>query len=107
MALSNAERQARYQQRRKQRVGECVTSDDVVRAVRLLYEKQARFPENRLPPFEDWLAEQRKKKGGGGWRDMLPDDPDAETYVDFAANDAALLVRVAKVVHAMRFPPSD
>lgn len=107
MALSNAERQARYQQRRKQRDSECITSDDVVRAVRLIYDEQARFPENRLPPFEDWLAEQRSKKRGGSWRDMLPDDPDSETYVDFSADEADLLIKVAKVVRAMHFPPSD
>lgn len=88
-------------------MAECVTADDVERAVRLLYDYTAQFPDNGMPPFDEWVAEQRKKKGGGSWRDMLPDSIDPLDYEDFAPNDAALLLKVAKVVHSMHNPPAN
>lgn len=108
MVLSNAERQARYQQRLKERMQECVTPEDVERAIQLIYELQASyFPEtDPQPDFETWKASQATKKRGGNWYEMLPNEIDPEAYSDFAQSDATLLLKVAKVAHAMKYPPT-
>lgn len=102
MALSNAERQARYQARLKQRAKVAITPDDVVEAVRLLYEDFRKHED--CPPFAEWMAEQATKKRNN-WAGFLPYDTHPDTYEDFSAKDADLLIRVAAVRKAMLTPP--
>lgn len=104
MVLSNAERQARFHERRKAKLAECVTPEDVRKAVRIQYELAAQFPENHLPPYADWLDEQRSKKRGRDWGNFVPDDPDPENY-DGSPEERELLAKVGAVFHAARFPP--
>ena len=104
MALSNAERQARYQERLKRRMAECVTPDDVRDAVRIQSEQFAALPENRLQQsFDEWLAEQRKLKRSK-WRYFVPDDPDPENY-EGTETERALLAKVGAVMLAATIPP--
>lgn len=103
MALSNAERQRRFRQRKAQ----AVTPDDVVRAARLMYEQfLAENSHEKLPPFDEWAAGLSGKRAKH-WTEFVPDDPTPELYEDFAAEDAALLLRVASVVRAVRKPPPE
>jgi hypothetical protein len=104
MALSNAERQARYLDRLRSKAQQGVTPDEIVRAARLVYENQA--SDRHDISWEDWLALARQKRNRDWWRDILPDDLDPEAYEDFATADAALLLRVAAVVRAVKFPPA-
>lgn len=105
MVLSNAQRQARHRARMKALVETAVTPDDVRRAVRLYYEDFAAEPRNRAQPFEDWLAGPARKKRGEQWREFVPDALDLDAYSDFAPDAAALLLKVAAVVRAVRYPP--
>lgn len=87
-------------------VESAVTPDDVRRAVRLLYESFAADPHNRAEPFEKWASGLRgKRRIGDLWMQFAPDDLDPEAYSDFAPDDAALLLKVAAVVRAVKFPP--
>lgn len=106
MAMTNAERQARYHRRKLERIAECVTPGDVRRAVRLMYDEHAREPLNGAHSFEEWSAMQAKKRGGGEWMELVPSSASAEAYSDyFSEEDAALLARVGAVYEAMRSPP--
>lgn len=104
MVLSNAERQARYRQRIKSQADAGVTPADIRRACRLFYDLAAAELNEGWPPFDEWEAAQRRKKGGGGWSEMLPDDPDPKAYEGLSDEDAAFLAKVAAVVRATRFP---
>lgn len=108
MARTNAERQAAYQKRKSKRLAECVTSDDVIEAVRLMYERfREDTPNEALPPFNEWLSGLKGKAGAQQWQGVasfaLIDD--AEDFDDFRPDEAALLLKVAAVAKAIQFPP--
>ena len=107
MALTNAERQARFRARKQKQSGECVTTEEIRRAARLMYDHFASLPENRALPWDEYLAECRTRRGRGRWRDLLPDDPDPEVYDEFPPEDAALLVKVATLMRVVNFPPDE
>ena len=103
MALSNKERQARYQRRLKERLAECVTAEDIVEAARLWYGLALEHDPDALS-FDDWL----KTKGARSlWSQNLPYETDAEAYADLPPEQAELLLRVAKVVSAVLYPPAS
>lgn len=106
MALSNAERQARYQRRAKQRLTECVTPEDVVQAAKLMYDDFTKYELGDQPSFDEWRAKQSNKRVAAGWREMLPDTGDIAQYEDFAAKDASLLSRVGAIIAATNRPPA-
>ncbi|KZY55399.1 hypothetical protein A3736_01870 [Erythrobacter sp. HI0063] len=108
MARTNAERQAAYQKRKSKRLAECVTPDDVIEAVRLMYEQfREDTPNEELPPFDQWLLGLRGQRGAKLWQGMggFTSIKVAEDVDNFAPQDAALLLKVAAVVRAINFPP--
>lgn len=107
MVKTNAQRQAEYQRRRKDMLAQCVTPDDVRRAARLLYDDAVRHAAEPQP-YEEFLQAARKKsaKVGDFLLQMMSDSTDPEYYDGFAPDDAALLVKVAAVYRAMKYPPA-
>lgn len=106
MVLSNAERQARHRARMKELRETAVTPDDVVKAARLIYDGFAAEPLNGAAPFEEWVAGLRSQgRGGGLWMEFVPTSVEPDSYDDFPPDDAALLMRVAAVARAVKFPP--
>jgi hypothetical protein len=98
MALSNAQRQQRHRQRLKEK-SSGVTVEQVVRAARLMHAAA-----NEHGEYGDWegLLKVLAKKPHL-WTQWLPDRPE-ESYSQFGA-DAPLMKAVAKVVHAILYPP--
>ncbi|MBO9510599.1 hypothetical protein [Erythrobacter sp. A6_0] len=108
MARTNAERQAAYQKRKNQRLAECVTPDDVIEAVHLMYEQFRKdHPHEDHPPFGEWLSGLKGRKGAEQWQGMAPFQwiRDAEDVEEFGPEEAALLLKVAAVVRAIKSPP--
>lgn len=101
MAVSNAERQARYRQRLKQRASG-VTVDDIVRAARLMHAlAKEEDGDNELPDWDDLLHDLAKRPSN--WTQWLPEDPE-KSYSPFGPN-AQFMRSVAKVVDAVFNPP--
>ena len=108
MARTNAERQAAYQERKRKRLAECVTPDDVIVAVRLMYERfRADIPNEDHPPFEEWLSGLKGRAGAQQWQGIASFTliKDVEDTEDFSPDEAALLLKVAAVAKAIQFPP--
>lgn len=104
--MTNAERQALFQQRRKERIEKCVTADEVVEAARLLWEAHAADPLNRIEgTWDDFVQRCRSKRGSGSWLEMLPDSADPEDYDGFTQPERALLSRVGAIVRAVKYAP--
>lgn len=102
--MTNAERQAAFQRRKRKRLALCVTPGDVRRAARLNYEAFAREnPQENLEPFDAWEAKQRKAKRGGYWGEMMPASADPDDY-EGSPEERAFLARVGAVVLACRVP---
>ena len=102
--LTTAERQARYRQRLKDQAAHGVTPDEINRARRILYEREASDPLNRLEPWEDWVALCRQRKHRERWRSFLPESGDIVDWVDYG-DDAALLAKVGAIVEAINKVP--
>lgn len=106
MALTNAQRQARFRERQREEQRQRIGPDDIVEAARLYYEAvHAAWPKPDSPFFEDWMAAQADQPGGGNWADFIPDDPDPASYAGIAPDHADFLARVGAVVSAVRRPP--
>jgi hypothetical protein len=111
MALSNAERQARFRNRLKAKAQSGVTPEEVREAVRVQYELQAAEPTLGLGPFDEWAEKCRSRKGRGQWQTMVPESDDPSDYMEDAVGagatpeQAALLARVGAVWLAMTKPP--
>lgn len=106
MVLSNAERQARFRERLKAKVGAGVTPDDVRRAVRMCFEAwQAESGETLS--FDDWHAGLKKgEKGNSAWREFAPHSDDPEDYWEhLSAEDRDFLAKVGAVALAVLKPP--
>ncbi|HKX77163.1 MAG TPA: hypothetical protein VJM34_01445 [Novosphingobium sp.] len=104
MVKTPAERQAEFRQRKQQRLDECVTPDDVRRAIRLIYEYCRSQPGDRSPPWDEWLAHCQSRRGANSWFQMVPESDDPADYDDFALIDAVLLAKVGAVFKAMKVP---
>lgn len=108
MVLSNAERQARFQKKLRERLSSGVTPDMIVRAVKIVFFKSAE-DDPSLPAWEEWLKTAHAKRGSGMWRDAVenlrwcrtPDD-----VQEYSQADAELLLRVGAVVRAASEPPN-
>lgn len=107
MAKTTAERQAQFRKRKQERLNQCITPEDVRRAVQLVFHHLAAESGDRIGSWEEWQAAQRKKRAGGDWIRFVPESADLEDYDDFSPGDAALLAKVGAVYQAMRFPPDD
>lgn len=107
MAKTTAERQAAFRQRTQQRLEQCITPDDVRRAVRLLYEHVRSQPGDQSPPWDEWVESCRTRRGRSSWMRLVPDIGDLDAYEDFAPSDAALLAKVGAVYEAMQKPPEE
>jgi len=104
--MTNAERQAQFQRRRRERIEKCVTPDEVVKATRLLWEAYASDPLNQIEgTWEDFLKRCHSNRGHNTWLEMAPDSADPEDYEGFDGEDRALLARVGAVVCAVKRPP--
>lgn len=107
MAMTTAERQAQYRKRKQQQLENCITPDEVRRAVRLMFD----FVEEQYPPqerqgWDRWLSSCQTKAGRGQWFDMLPMENVRDQWIEdgFSPEDAALLSKVAAVRNAMVQP---
>lgn len=107
MALSNSEKQARFRQRKQERLNECVTPADIDRAVQMVYEGR-RHDEPENPPFAEWLANLERlpiRKAGELWRGLMPDSGDPGQYHDHLSDDDRhFLAKVGAVIAASQFP---
>lgn len=110
MVLSNAERQARFQKRLRERAALSqigITPADIDRAVQMFYEA-CRHDDPSLPPFAEWLADVERRaagKAGSMWQEMVPESGDPEYYHDhLSEEDRLFLAKVGAVVTASRLP---
>lgn len=114
MVLSNAERQARYQKRLRERAALSqagVLPADIDRAVQILYEGIRQDQGDlSLPPWNEWVAGLDKKsaqKAGREWFELVPDRDDPEDYPDcIPLEDRQFLAKVGAVIRAARWPAS-
>ena len=106
MVLSNAERQARFQQRLRERAAVGVTPEMVAKATRLSFEAWVEgegASEKDPPSWEKLLAKARKPRLAGQWQQFVPADPD-DDYTEFGT-DARLMRAVARVAASVLRPP--
>ena len=107
MALSNAQRQARFRKRQREEQQQRLAPDDIVEAARIYYDAvHAAWPKSGAPDFDSWRAEQGAQPGGGRWADFVPDDADPASYAGIAPEHADFLARVGALVAAVRRPPA-
>ncbi|WP_375289785.1 hypothetical protein [Qipengyuania sp.] len=105
MALSNAQRQARFRERQREEQLRRIGPGDIEAAARLWYEAvHAAWPQPGAPDFDTWKAAQASLPGGGRWADFVPDDPDPSSYAGIAPEHAEFLANVGAVVAAARHP---
>jgi hypothetical protein len=106
MVLTNAERQARYQRRLRERVANCVDADEIVAVAKLIHERES-DGDVTADSWEDLLAACRQKKNRGSWPNCLPadTDPDGWRQLGYSDEEADRIVRVAAVVRAVLYPP--
>lgn len=109
MVLSNAERQKRHREKIRALADAGVTPEMIVEAAKVIYEREASDPLNRLGTWPEFLAECSKRGKRGQWIEILPtfaleEDEDfvRETYGD----NADLLLKVSAVVRAVTIPPA-
>lgn len=105
MVKSNAERQAEYQRRLKQRLAQSVTPDDVLRAAQLEYGRWCEANPAEAKPWDDFAASFKGRRAGL-WPRWVPESVDPRDYDDMAPEDAALCLKVAAVARAVRHPPA-
>ena len=104
MALSNAERQARFRQSLKSKA-QGVTPEMVREAARMIY-KAADDPE--FPSWDDWCALSRKRRNTEMWQQFwsVSDDKGLLDEVAASGGDADLVERVLAVARAVMRPPA-
>ena len=111
MVLSGAERQKRFREKIKALARDGVTPEMIIEAGRLVYEREAADPLNRLPPWDDFLLSVSKRANRRQWMDILPAfdvaDPEdvAFAHQQYGA-DADLILKVSPIVRAVTIPPS-
>jgi hypothetical protein len=106
MALTNAERQALHQERKRRRMAECVTPDDVRQAIRIMFEWQKTYGDVPLT-WEEWAAHCRTRKGREQWFGMTPESADPEDYPgELSSEDRMFLAKVGAVIEAAKAPPA-
>lgn len=104
MVLSNAERQARYKQRLREAAANGVTPEMVLKATWLQYEACA-AGERDAQEWSEFLAQCRRTRFRDQWLQFVPDNLE-DDYAEFG-DDAALMRAVARVAHAVKFPPKS
>lgn len=108
MVLSNAERQARFQQRLRERLASGVTAEMVVKAAKLTFaawmKENGAFERDNLT-WEKLLAGGTKSLPANRWQQFVPADPD-DDYSEFG-NDAPMMRRVANVAASVLRPPKE
>lgn len=104
MALSNAERQARYRHRLKNAAANGVTPEMVLQATRLSFEEFAKDDPSAGPNWVAFLARCRMKKNTM-WAQFVPDDPE-EDYSEYG-DDEGLMRSVAAVARMVRRVPDE
>ena len=106
MALSNAQRQARFRERQREEQLRRIGPDDIEAAARIWYEAvHAAWPKPGALAFDAWKAQQARLPDGGQWADFVPDDSDPASYAGIAPEYAEFLANVGAVVAAARHPP--
>jgi hypothetical protein len=106
MVLSNAERQARFQKRLRERATLGVTPDMVIKAARLAFDDWMRVDGESEGDPRSWngiLTEARKRGKAHLWLEWVPTNPDCD-YSEFN-DDAPLMRAVARVAAAVLRPP--
>ena len=111
MVLSGAERQKRFREKLKAAAREGVTPEMIVQAARLIYDREASDPLNRMPPWEDFLLAANKRGNRTRWTEILPtfdiNDPEDVAFAhEMYGSDAELLLKVSPIVRAVTIPPS-
>ena len=108
-AMTNAERQALYKQRLKQRAGSGVTPEMTLRAAEALW-NAVRRENPELPSFSDRIAECQAKAKHKHWqedfRQMACLDDDEHTR-EWLGKDADLVLKVAAVLRITVKPPPE
>lgn len=104
MAMSTAERQARYRQRLKD-AANGVTPAMVREAAEIVY-RWSRTLDGEPYDWAGLIDSCHRKRGGNRWIEMIPDDPRPEMY-DFIEDESErrLVERVAAVGNAVLYPP--
>lgn len=102
MALSNAERQARFRQSLKAKA-QGVTPEMVEQAARLIFEST---DDPEFPSWEDWCALSRKRGNASMWHQlwMISDSKGLLDDVVASGGDADLVARVLAVARAVMHP---
>ena len=107
MVLSNAERQARFQKRLRERAaaGAGVTPEMVREATAIFYKRVCEY-EGEPADWAAFLARCRKRRNGNSWAEMVPNDvqPDAYDWIE-DERERELIERVATVTNAVLNPP--
>ena len=106
MAMTNAERQAQYKQRLRDRAAKGVTSEMVIKAAKLNFEawvKEYGAFEREPPSWEKFLAEARKCGKASFWQQHIPAERD-DDYSEFG-EDAPMMRAVARVAASVLRPP--
>lgn len=88
-----------------EKLAECVTPDDVRRAIEIMYNWHIAEGGIELT-WAEWLAHCQTRRGQDQWRRMAPDSADPGDYPEeLSAEDRALVVKVGAVVAALMQPP--
>jgi hypothetical protein len=110
LVLSNAERQARFQKRLREKAVQGVTPEMVDQVARIMWER-ARENDSSMPLWDDVLAGVGSKKGRAVWADFMSwlgwSVPDEADLIEEHGEDAALVRKVLLVLQAVVRPPSE
>lgn len=111
MVLSNAERQARFQKRLREKATQGVTVEMIDQVAALTWERH-RKDDPDLSPWDEVLASCGTKAGLRAWEfhlqglaTWIPAESDADLAEAFGG-DANLVRRVGAVLQAVLVPPS-
>ena len=107
MAMTNSERQARFRARLKSKAFSGISTDDVIRAVKIFRPAFYAHTGEQPEAWDDWLVRALKPKGLQYWREFVPTSSDPDDYPDnLSIDDREFLARVGLVGHAVLFGPS-
>jgi hypothetical protein len=110
VVLSNAERQARFQQRLREKLARGVTPEMIDQVARIVWER-AQTAQPEIGSWEGVLANVGSRKGRQIWGDHMRwlgwNVPTEEEATAEYGADGLLVRRVMTVLHAASRPPSE
>lgn len=101
MVLSNAERQARFQKRLREKVARCITPELMLKAIKISHER-IRAVEPDLPAWEEYMDSMQTARGRSNWFSDLdnavwvPEDEEVGEEADLLRNARAVLDTILK-----------